>query len=76
MDVSYEAQLTWERTPRGKIICPECGLDGWAMYLGNNPRHWTRKHAEHVTCSCGRRVSKRGLGAHRGSMARHGKPCP
>jgi hypothetical protein len=70
MDVTAEAQRRWERTPRGKVICPECGLTG---YPGGK---WAVKHALHVTCTCGRRVSSQGLPAHRGSMARHGNPCP
>jgi predicted RNA-binding Zn-ribbon protein involved in translation (DUF1610 family) len=71
MDVSREAQLHWQRTKGGvKIMCPECGLSG---YIGGK---WTKKHAEHVVCSCGATVSAQGIAAHRGSKARHGRPCP
>jgi hypothetical protein len=71
MDVSPEAQRHWPRTPGGrKIACPECGLTG---YLGGS---WVEKHAEHVTCSCGRRITSRGLVSHRVMMTRHGRPCP
>jgi len=71
MDISIEAQdRDWAHTPRGKVICPECGLSG---YRGGK---WVRKHVEHVQCSCGRTVTTVGLQQHRGSMARHGKPCP
>jgi hypothetical protein len=53
-----------------KIACPECGQTG---YIGGR---WADKHAEHVECSCGATVSTKGLASHRGSLARHGKPCP
>lgn len=70
MDTSTDAQRQWAHTPRGKVICPECGLSG---YYGGK---WANRHAAHVTCSCGKQVTASGLGAHRASMARHGKPCP
>lgn len=70
IDVSYEAQQRWARTARGKVICPTCGHPG---YLGGK---WTAHHREHVTCDCGHIVTVKGLGAHRGSMKRHGRPCP
>lgn len=72
MDVSLNAQLSWPRSaPHGrKIACPECGVSG---YLGGK---WVRKHAAHVTCTCGKVVSLAGLPSHMAAMARHGKPCP
>jgi hypothetical protein len=41
----------WQRTPRGKIICPDCGESGYP-YFGE--RSWINKHAEHMTCECGK----------------------
>jgi hypothetical protein len=70
MDVSREAQNHWPRTPRGKVMCPECGRAG---YLGGS---WTHKHEHHETCTCGKVVSHSGLATHRTQMARYGKPCP
>lgn len=70
MDVSTAAQRQWETTGRGKVICPDCGRSG---YYGGK---WANKHVAHLTCSCGRRVTVAGLGSHRASMIRHGKPCP
>jgi len=69
MDVTYEAQRSWPRK-RQKIFCPECGLSG---YIGGD---WVNKHANHVTCTCGQRVTERGLPNHRVGKARHGIPCP
>lgn len=50
----------WGRTPRGKLICPECGLTGWP---GGS---WIDKHQNHSTAPCGRVVSDRGLPNHTG----------
>lgn len=69
MDVSREAQRTWPTTPTGKLVCPECGKSG---YYGGK---WVLKHEDHVTCTCGQRVTRRGLGPHQASMKRHGRPC-
>jgi predicted RNA-binding Zn-ribbon protein involved in translation (DUF1610 family) len=55
---------SWKRTPRGKLICPECGQTGWP-YAEGMPG-WLDKHGEHADCSdCGKTVAVRGMSAHR-----------
>lgn len=53
-----------------KDVCVHCGSRGheWGT--------WKRTHDRHVTCTCGKEVTVMGLGQHRGSMKRHGNPCP
>lgn len=52
----------WKRTSRGKLICPECGQTGWFAF---GPHSWINKHAEHVTCECGKVVTARSINNHR-----------
>jgi hypothetical protein len=57
----------WPRTAGGhKLMCPLCGASG---YSGGS---WIDNHTAHVTASCGKTVTERGLGAHRG----HCQDCP
>ena len=59
---------TWERTPRGKLICPDCGATGWNVQPGSG---WLRKHESHTDCEdCGRTVPTATMNFHKG---RH---CP
>jgi len=59
---------SWERTPRGKLICPDCGQTGWTAVGAS----WIDKHADHVDCpDCGKTVTRKGLKAH---MRHHATP--
>lgn len=54
----------WERTPGGKLICPDCGGNGWPVE-GRGPS-WLDKHLRHEDCpDCGMTFTVRGLKAHR-----------
>ena len=60
------AARTWERTARGKSICPECGACGWCDELLINRRLWMDNHRHpHEVAACGRRVARGTLGQHR-----------
>jgi hypothetical protein len=52
----------WPRTSRGKLICPDCGQTGW-FALGKGA--WVNKHAEHVTCECGKVMPRATINNHR-----------
>lgn len=48
----------WPHTPRGKLMCPDCGQTGYS----DGP--WIDKHVDHVAALCGAAVSSRGRPHH------------
>jgi hypothetical protein len=52
----------WPRTSHGKLVCPDCGQTGWPVFTAGS---WVHKHAEHVTCECGKVTTSRTINNHR-----------
>ena len=74
----WEQRFEW--TQGHKVRCVMCGISGHKPMSEQDEegctKWWTITHREHVMCTCGKVVTKKGIGTHLGAMKRHGKPCP
>jgi hypothetical protein len=74
----FTQRFEWKPGRSIKIRCVVCHAEGYGI-PGEDPgfrKWWANSHNQHVRCTCGKIVSAKGLGAHVGSMRRHGNPCP